>query len=112
LEAIGITDAEVFYVGKAEVEDLFTIEQWIAAANDNWPRDDARPWKPDDFAPIAHASKFSSALMNLMRGGSSKAPLKKPAYLFALSRSLKAPEEVPPELQTIFSKLIELANDV
>jgi putative ATP-dependent endonuclease of the OLD family len=112
LEAIGITDAEVFYVGKAEIEDLFTIEQWIAAANDNWPRDDARPWKPDDFAPIAHASKFSSALMNLLRGGSSKAPFKKPAYLFALSRSLKDAEEVPLELRTIFSKLIELANDV
>ena len=112
LEAIGITEAEVYYVGKAEIEDLFTIEQWIAAANESWPRNDSRPWESDDFAPMAHASKFSSALMNLLRGGSSKAPLKKPAYLFALSRSLKRAEEVPPALQAIFSKLIEVANDI
>jgi len=110
LHQMGIEDDEVHYVGSAEIEDLFSTVQWIAAANRNWPRDDGRAWDPGDLAPLAHASKFSSALMNLMRGGSTAAPRRKPAYLFAVAQSLDKPDEVPQQLQDIFSDLIQQAN--
>lgn len=110
LDEIGISDSEVYYVGAAEIEDLFTAEQWVAAANENWPRDDGRQWNVDDLAPLCRASKFSRALMSLIRGGCMKAPRSKTAYLFAVARSLKEREDVPTELREVFGKLITLAN--
>jgi putative ATP-dependent endonuclease of OLD family len=109
LESIGIEPSQVHYLGAQELEDLFSDEQWVVAANENWPRDDGRAWEVGDLAPVHHGSKFSSALMNIIRGGSSSAPRGKPGYLVALAGTLSKPEEVPEELRNVFGELMKLA---
>ena len=113
LDEIGIPEEAVHYLGKQEVEDLFTIEQWIAAANAHWPRDDGEDWTVEDLAALklASTSKFSGALYNLIRGGSRKAPVRKQGYLVALAETLREPEEVPEELREVFTKLVTLAAE-
>lgn len=111
LDEIGIPDEAVHYVGAKEVEDLFSDEQWIATANKHWPRDDGREWTPDDMKPVRRGSKFSQALLNVIRGGSRRAPERKPGYLVALAGTLREPEEVPKQLREVFGSLIDLAAD-
>jgi putative ATP-dependent endonuclease of OLD family len=111
LDEIGIPDEAVHYVGKQEVEDLFSLEQWVAAANAHWPRDDQAAWTVEDLAPIGLASKFSGALYNLIRGGSKKAPVRKQGYLVSLAETLREPEQVPEELRNVFEALVELAAE-
>ena len=111
LEQIGIPADAVHYVGEQEVEDLFSDEQWIATANAYWPRDDGREWAVEDMRPVRRGSKFSQALLNYMRGGSSKAPERKSGYLVALAGTLREKEEVPKQLRDVFSKLEKLAEE-
>jgi predicted ATPase len=113
LDEIGIPEEAVHYLGEQEVEDLFSVEQWVAAANTHWPRDDGEPWSAEDLEPIklASTSKFSGALYNLIRGGSEKAPVRKQGYLVALAETLREPEEVPDELREVFEKLVVLAAE-
>ncbi len=110
LDEIGIPDNAVHYVGKQEVEDLFSIEQWVATANAHWPRDDGEPWNPQHLEPTRLGSKFSSALYNLVRGGSGRAPVRKQGYLVALAETLREPDEVPKELKDVFEDLARLAG--
>jgi energy-coupling factor transporter ATP-binding protein EcfA2 len=111
LDAIGIKPSQVHYVGAVELEDLFSDEQWIAAANQNWPRDDGREWVVADMAPVRMGSKFSAALMNILRGGSALAPRDKPGYLVALAQGLDSRDEVPSQLCDVFEELVSLAAD-
>ncbi|HEY5814775.1 MAG TPA: TOPRIM nucleotidyl transferase/hydrolase domain-containing protein [Solirubrobacterales bacterium] len=111
LDEIGIPDEAVHYVGEREVEDLFSLEQWVEAANVHWPRDDGEQWCVENLAAIRLASKFSGALYNLIRGGSEKAPVRKQGYLVALAETLRSPEEVPEELRNVFTGLVNLAAD-
>lgn len=111
LDEIGIPDEAVHYVGEQEVEDLFSLGQWVDAANANWPRDDGEAWNVDHLAPINLASKFSAALYNLVRGGSEKAPVRKQGYLVGLAETLREPDDVPSELQTVFADLVKLAAE-
>jgi hypothetical protein len=111
LDEIGIPDDAVHYVGEREVEDLFSLEQWVEAANVHWPRDDGEQWRVENLAAIRLASKFSGALYNLIRGGSEKAPVRKQGYLVALAETLREPEEVPEGLRTAFTGLVNLAAE-
>jgi hypothetical protein len=111
LDSIGIKSSQIHYVGTAELEDLFSDEQWVETANRNWPRDDGRQWAVSHMAPVHLGSKFSAALMNVFRGGSSQAPLRKPGYLVALAQGLGSPDEVPQQLRDVFEMLISLASD-
>lgn len=111
LDEIGIPDDAVHYVGEREVEDLFSLEQWVEAANVHWPRDDGEQWRVENLAAIRLASKFSGALYNLIRGGSEKAPVRKQGYLVALAETLREPEEVPESLRTVFTGLVNLAAE-
>lgn len=111
LDDVGISEDAVHYVGNKEVEDLFSDEQWIATANKHWPRDDGRDWTVEDMGPVRLGSKFSSALANIMRGGSRKAPERKPGYLVALAGMLREPDEVPKELRDVFNELVKLAGE-
>ncbi|HWM63343.1 MAG TPA: TOPRIM nucleotidyl transferase/hydrolase domain-containing protein [Solirubrobacterales bacterium] len=111
LDSIGIKSSQIHYVGTAELEDLFSDEQWVETANRNWPRDDGQQWTVSHMAPVHLGSKFSAALMNVFRGGSSQAPLRKPGYLVALVQGLGSPDEVPQQLRDAFEALISLASD-
>jgi len=111
LDEIGIPDEAVHYVGEQEVEDLFSLEQWVDAANAHWPRDDEEAWRVEHLAATRLGSKFSAALYNLMRGGSEKAPVRKQGYLVALAETLREPEEVPEDLRTVFTELANLAAE-
>lgn len=111
LNSIGILPSQVHYVGSAELEDLFSLEQWATAANVNWPRDDKREWTAQDLAPVPLGSKFSDALRNVIRGGSGVAPRRKPGYMVGLAQTLTESSEVPAQLREVFADLTKLANE-
>lgn len=96
-----------------EIEDVFSDEQWAAAANASWPRDNpdepSALWEAADFA--AHRSgKFSSSILDMVRTASSAAPSGKPEMLLTLSLSLSDPSEVPVALKSKFALLVERAK--
>lgn len=109
LQAVGIQDDEIHFIGAREFEDLFSDEQWAAAANAHWPRDDGEEWTGDDFTGLRSASKFSKAIENRVRGESSEAPPRKAGYLTALVQDIESAADVPKELATLFSKLAAIA---
>jgi hypothetical protein len=98
LQAQGIKKDDIWFVGKRELEDTFTDDQWAAVANHNWKRTDGLEWSADDFATLRSSAKFSSALQHVVRGMSVDAPSGKPGYLFALAQGLKTADEVPADL--------------
>jgi len=109
LRAAGIGDDDVAFVGERELEDLFTDEQWAAAANRDWPRDDEVPWTTEAFGALRSGSKFSGGIANLVRAASSRAPSGKPGYLVGLVQGLEDPADVPPALVAVFERLVEQA---
>lgn len=111
LDKIGIESSQIHYVGAAEIEDLFTDQQWVDVANVEWRRDDGVDWALEDLAAAHLGSKFSSALINIFKGGSTKAPQRKPGYLVALAHTLTQPSEIPVQLVQVFSDLIKLAEE-
>jgi putative ATP-dependent endonuclease of OLD family len=108
LRAAGIEDDEIHFVGDRELEDLFSDEQWAAAANTHWPRDDGTDWEAEEFASLRASSKFSNAIQNCVRGLSSQAPPRKTGYLVALVQDLRGVQEVPPQVVAVFRELAEL----
>lgn len=47
LENHGVTAGHISYVGRPnELEELFTDQQWAAAATKFWPRPDGTAWTP------------------------------------------------------------------
>lgn len=110
LRACGIEEDEIFFVGARELEDVFEDEQWSAAANKHWPRDDQRQWTADDFAGLRAASKFSKAIENAVRGVSSKAPPRKTGYLTALVQDIQDGTELPEDLVTLFRTVAAMAT--
>jgi putative ATP-dependent endonuclease of OLD family len=104
-------DVECFYLGDPnEIEELFTDEQWAAAANHSWPRVDAetRTWCAADFKEHRDG-KFSKAVLEMIRTEAVTAPGGKPDMLIELSLSLKEVEDVPQDLRGKFDRLIERA---
>ncbi|WIA97018.1 ATP-dependent endonuclease [Curtobacterium sp. MCBA15_004] len=102
------------YIGdKNEIEDVFSNEQWAAAANVLWPRDGEQEpsdvWGAEDFA--AHrGKKFSSDVLAMLKFGSSSAPSGKPEALRDLALSLREPSEVPDQLVAAFEEMLTRAN--
>jgi len=112
LRSYGFADNQVHYVGgPKELEELFTDDQWAAAGNAHWCRDDGRAWSTDDIA-VLRGEKFSDGLIELFRTESSAGPLGKPDLTYTLVSMLTRPEEVPDELRAVFESLIALASGV
>lgn len=112
LRAAGLDpERQCLYIGDpAEIEDLFTDEQWAAAANQSWPRTcDTRAWSAGDFSQH-RGSKFSKGILDMIRSAAAVAPSGKPDMLIGLTLSLKTPEDVPTDLQEKFECLIKLAS--
>lgn len=107
-------ERQCFYLGDpAEIEEIFSDEQWAAAANDSWPRADAptRTWMADDFN--AHrVGKFSQDILQMVRTGTDEAtaPSGKPDMLVGLALSLKTSDDVPLDLRDKFDALVSLAK--
>lgn len=109
LKSAGVEENEIRYVGVRELEDLFSDVQWAEVAEREWRRTDGRPWSPDDFSALRSSPKFSKAVADMVREQSSTAPQGKPGYLTALVQGLKASQDVPEPLTSIFEDLVELA---
>ena len=108
-------DVHCLYIGDPnEIEDVFSNDQWAAAANALWPRDNddasSTVWSADDFAALRTSKKFSSDLLNLLRTDSTRAPKGKPDMLLSLVLRLKTKEDVPDPLIDVFEQLTQRAR--
>jgi len=92
-----------------EIEFVFTDRQWMAVANDVWPRNDDREWTEEDFAALREESKFSSALYDSLANASDTGPTSKTSLVYELSRTLVSADELPKELLHAFEDLEKLA---
>lgn len=101
------------YIGENdEIEDVFSDEQWAAAANTLWQRDGENEvtdtWSASDFE--AHRSgKFSSQILDMLKNGSTSAPYGKPEALRDLALTLRDASEVPAPLVEVFKDLVRRA---
>lgn len=102
------------YVGdKNEIEDVFSNEQWAAAANARWPRDGEQEpsdvWTAEDFE-ARRGGKFSSDVLSMLQNGSTAGPSGKPEALRELALSLREPSEVPDQLIVAFEEMVSRAS--
>jgi len=113
LQAAGLDPAtQCLYIGDpSEIEEVFTDEQWAAAANRSWPRDDneTRPWSAADFTGH-RGGKFSKDILEMIRTEATTAPTGKPDMLVGLALSLKSAKDVPQDLREKFEHLVTLAK--
>jgi putative ATP-dependent endonuclease of OLD family len=113
LRAAGLDPGvQCLYLGDPdEIEDLFSDEQWAAAANRSWPRVDSetRTWCAADFTEH-RSGKFSKTVLEMIRTNAITAPTGKPDMLVALALSLSDPEDVPRDLREKFDHLVKLAT--
>lgn len=109
LRARGIDPSTCELVGKNELEDVFSDQQWAHVANTEWPRTSGAIWTPADVAALRSTSKFSKELLNLFREGSDVGPSSKPQLVTTLALTLKTSEEVPRALRDIFARLLQRA---
>ncbi|RIJ10019.1 hypothetical protein DZF97_09930 [Clavibacter nebraskensis] len=114
LRAAGLEPSvHCLYVGDSnEIEDVFSGDQWAAAANALWPRDGGDEpgavWFGEDFD--AHrGGKFSSQVLSMLQRGSSLAPRGKPDALLALALTLRESREVPAALVAEFEAMVARA---
>ncbi|MER5412575.1 AAA family ATPase [Streptomyces virginiae] len=101
---------ECHYLGTPnELEDLFDDHDWAQAANAIWEPVDRGPWEPTDFT--AHrGSKFSSAVLDMLKNGSMQGPKGKDAMMVGLATCI-AKERIPTELTALFDELIKAAQN-
>ncbi|PPG90869.1 hypothetical protein C5C39_09725 [Rathayibacter sp. AY1F3] len=109
-------DEHCLYIGDPnEIEDVFSDDQWVSAANDLWIRDgDEAPsdtWSEADFAALrGEGKKFSSDVLKMLRTGSSFAPAGKPDMLLSLVLRLNSKTDVPAPLVDVFEQLMQRAQ--
>ena len=108
LKAAGIPLECVHYVGAPnELEELFSDERWVAVANAIWVRNDGRAYVPADVSALRIDGKFSSALLEIFKTGSSTGPVSKEEMMLALVDTLKDKSDVPTQLAEKFQLIIE-----
>ncbi|MFE5593330.1 ATP-dependent endonuclease [Streptomyces sp. NPDC056549] len=108
-------EKHVSYVGEAdgfnELEELFTDEQWAAAANTHWPRPAPQNWQADDFTAHRASKKFSARILDMIQTQArDNSPNGKPAMVYGLVSTLTTAQDVPRQLRDIFADLQELAH--
>ncbi|MFJ6695753.1 ATP-dependent nuclease [Streptomyces sp. NPDC091272] len=105
-------DDYVRFVGEPdafnELEELFPDVLWAEVANQVWPKE--QPWTPEDFTSHRTAKKFSRAVEEMLRVGSSRGPSGKPDMMYELASALTSREQVPSQLREIFGQLKKLAS--
>ncbi|MFE6840046.1 ATP-dependent endonuclease, partial [Streptomyces sp. NPDC057705] len=108
-------EKQVSYIGEAqgyrELEELFTDEQWAAAANRHWPRSAGQNWSPDDFAVHRNGGKFSGKVLNMLKERAEhQSPGGKPDMVYKLTTTLRHAQDVPQQLRDAFEQLQRLAH--
>lgn len=95
---------QVFFVGDREFEDSFSDALWARVGNARWPREDGRPWQPDDFGALrSKERKFSDSLCASFRAS-------KPEIAYELAKCVDNPLEIPAQIQRCFEHALALAN--
>lgn len=106
LENHGVTTGHISYIGNPnELEELFTDEQWAAAATTSWPRTDSGPWKPQHFKALRGNGKFSDKLTSILTAESGQL-VSKPRLVARLADNLSSRDGVPKDLLQAFDKLV------
>lgn len=106
LLGIGVDpDTQANYLGAPkEFEELFTDEQWAAAAEQIRPRCDGVAWTAAHVA-ACRSGKFSTSWARAVSDASG-VPVSKPALAFALAGSLAQANELPQTLREAFDNLV------
>lgn len=114
LQKVGLDpEKHCLYIGRdKEIEDVFSDEQWAAAANQRWPRDGENEptttWEPSDFKQH-RSGKFSSQILEMLQTGSTAGPSGKPDALLGLALTLRGPSDVPRALVAKFEEMVRRA---
>lgn len=107
-------DTQVSFLGEAEgyneLEELFSDEQWAAAANTRWPCPAPRTWNASDFAVHRAGRKFSADILEMIKTEATVSPDGKPDMVYGLATTLRAPLDVPQQLRSAFTDLRALAH--
>ena len=108
----GFTANDCMFIGDPnELEDVFSNEQWAATMNEEWPRDDTKPWSATDVQALRLEGKFSKRLHTLVYENSIQAPRSKDEMVVALSQRLRTAADVPESLVNVFRSAIERASE-
>ena len=112
IRALGIPRDRVIFVGRPnEFEELFSDDQWANAAERHWPRDDGAHWDARSFLDHRNpATKFSDAILGMIRIASSNAPTGKPDLNMGMAQTIASPDDVPRELRDAFAHIVALAQ--
>lgn len=106
-------DTQCLYLGDPnEIEEIFSDDQWAAAANKLWPHcelETGREWTPKDFAEH-RPKKFSAGILEMVRTSSHAGPSSKPEMLVGLALNLSEANDVPQDLREKFAHLIDQAD--
>jgi putative ATP-dependent endonuclease of OLD family len=106
LENHGVTAGHISYVGSPnELEELFTDQQWAAAATKFWLRADGTAWTPGQIQALRSDGKFSDKLITVLRAESGQ-QVTKPRLVARLADTLSGRGEVPKDLVDAFDRLI------
>jgi putative ATP-dependent endonuclease of the OLD family len=110
LRSHGVEDYQIHFIGAPnELEELYSDDQWAAAANAEWPRQDGRPWTTNQIAALRGSGKFSDKLKKLIWTSAEKGPASKQDMNMKLVLRLRTPNEIPEQLRETFQTVARLA---
>jgi putative ATP-dependent endonuclease of the OLD family len=104
----GITADRIFRLGNpAELEDLFSDDQWSSCANRHWARDCGDGWTNASFAQLRApaGAKFSDRLYRIVREESTEAPSSKAELLATLVGDMADRDEIPDALRKVLLEI-------
>ncbi len=109
---VGINpDADVTYLGRAELEDLFPDATWASVANAAWRRVDGEVWLDSHFSAHRDGRKFSSDVLVMLDEASEDGPRTKPAMMNEIVKQLNTASDVPADLADAMKKLDVLSRE-
>ncbi|WP_061964247.1 AAA family ATPase [Demequina aurantiaca] len=112
LRRVGIDPlVDVTYLGKLELEDLFSDATWASVANSVWRRVDGKDWANSDFSVHREGVKFSSDVLLMLGNGSENGPRTKPAMMNEIVKHLANASDVPADLADAMRMLSALTRE-
>jgi len=101
--------SQIFSVGAVEFEDAFSDQQYFRAAQLYWKPCDGSSWAIEDFRSLRDSKDFADDLVALVRR-KTHTHIGKKEIGYDLSRSLKEPSEIPPQILACLEQAYSLAN--
>lgn len=99
---------QVFFVGQEEIEDAFSDELYLKAANAFWKKHDGSEWRIEDFSNLRGYDNFCDELLRLVRRETRSNVTKRQLGL-GLAKSIER-EEIPVAIRNCLNKAHELAE--